>query len=91
MAKSFDNLINTRPNQVYKDWAMFLTSLSPNEFVLLAVTIGISISQDLSIVEQNSIGNFFQSIGEIMITYNGQAVTIQTLNQSHQKDSNESS
>lgn len=82
MDKSFDNLINTRPNRVYKDWAKFLTSLSPNEFVLLGVTIGISIAQDLSIVEQNSIGNFFQMIGEILITYNGQAVTVQTLNNS---------
>ena len=82
MDKSFDNLINTRPDQVYKDWAKFLTSLSPNEFVLLGVTIGISIAQDLSIVEQNSIGNFFQMIGELLITYNGQAVTVQTLNNS---------
>lgn len=80
MEINFNNRINEKPKNVYKDWAQFLTSLTPNEFTVLATLIGITIFQNLSLPEQNSIGNFFLLIGQIGVTYNGQAYTIERLN-----------
>lgn len=50
----------------------FILKLSPFEFVSIATIIGYLISFNLTISEQNSIGNWFELVGQIILTFNAQ-------------------
>lgn len=60
-----------------KNFASFLFSLSSFDFVLCATIIGYILSYPLTIDEQNSLGNFIELIGQIMLTFNAQNQTLQ--------------
>lgn len=47
-------------------------SLPPEQFTVLATVLGFLLSHDLTIDQQNSLGNFFQAIGQTIVTYAGQ-------------------
>lgn len=53
----------------------FLT-LNAFEFSLLAVIIGFIASNKLNSLQQNSVGNFFELIGQVMLTMGAQNQTI---------------
>ena len=50
----------------------WLMQLSPLEFTTLAVFTGYIISCNLTVNEQNSIGNWFELLGQIILTFNAQ-------------------
>lgn len=55
-------------NNDYKSLADFLFSFSGNEFAILSSIVGFIISQNLKIDEANSLGNFFEAIGQFILT-----------------------
>ena len=56
----------------FSDW---LFSLNPYEFTLIATLIGFIISPSLNSNEQNSLGNFFELLGEVLLTIQAQSIT----------------
>ena len=54
-------------NNDYKSLADFLFSFTGNEFAIISSIIGFVISQNLDIDEVNSLGNFFENIGQFML------------------------
>lgn len=60
--------MNDFVNNDYKSLADFLFSFSGNEFAIIAAITGYIISQNLAIDEVNSLGNFFELIGQMMLS-----------------------
>ena len=56
-----------------KDFARWLTSLDPYEFSALSAVVGLILSKGLTVPEQNSVGNWLESVGQIILTVNAQA------------------
>ena len=54
-------------NNDYKSIADFLFSFTGNEFAITSSIVAFIISQNLSIDEVNSIGNFFEAVGQFML------------------------
>lgn len=55
-------------NNDYKSLSDFLFSFTGNEFAIFSSIIGFIISQNLTIDQVNSLGNFFEGIGQFMLT-----------------------
>ena len=71
-------------NQDFKSLSNWLFSLNPYEFTLIATIMGLIISPTLSINEQNALGNFFELLGQIILTINAQENNLQrTKNNNH--------
>lgn len=68
----FDNFIN----QDFKSFSSWLFTLNPYEFTFFATLIGFVISPSLTINEQNSLGNFFELLGQVILTINAQGTTL---------------
>lgn len=64
--------MNEQYQKDFKEFATFLIGLSPNEFTALACLIGFLLSQNLNAAGQQSAGNFFECIGQVMLTISGQ-------------------
>lgn len=71
--KGLDDFLNVD----YKSFSDFLFSFSGNEFAIVGSLIGYFLSQNLDIDEQNSLGNFFELIGQIMLTISAQNQVVQ--------------
>jgi hypothetical protein len=65
-------------NQDYKSFSKWLFSLNAYEFTLIATISGFLISPVLTIDEQNSLGNFFELLGQVILTINAQASTLES-------------
>ena len=50
--------------------------MNPYEFATISTILGLLISTGLTVPEQNSIGNWFEAIGQIILTINAQANVI---------------
>lgn len=68
-----------------KGFAAFLLSLSPNEFAALASLLGLLFSQNLDYYSQQSVGNFLECIGQVMLTTSAQGFA---LNQAFSNNNN---
>lgn len=55
----------------------YLLSLSANELSLLAVGIGFLLSMNIDANKQNSLGNFFELIGQLLLTIASQNIELQ--------------
>lgn len=66
-------------------------TLSPLEFTTLGVILGYLLSCNLTIDQQNSLGNWFELVGQIILTFNAQgsgqtmSPTIQDINNLQQQ------
>ncbi len=60
--------MNQFVNNDYKSLSDYLFSFNGNEFAILSSIIGFVISQNLTIDQVNSLGNFFESIGQFMLS-----------------------
>ncbi len=69
--EAFSNFINQDFNSL-NDW---LYSLNPYEFTLIGNSIAYLIAKTLTINEQNSLGNLFALIGQVLQTINAQSIT----------------
>lgn len=64
-------------NKDFSKFSDFLFNLNPYEFTLIAPLIGSIISKNLTIDQQNSIGNFFELLGQTILTIAAQAQIIE--------------
>lgn len=63
-------------NQDFKNLASWIYSLNGYEFTLIATLVSFLISPQLSINEQNSLGNFFEQMGQTLLTIAAQNQTV---------------
>lgn len=63
-------------NQDFKSFSDSLFSLNAYEFSLIATIIGFAISPTLTINQQNSLGNFLELLGQVILTINAQNTTL---------------
>ena len=70
--------INSFYNKYTKEdligFSKFLASLAPLEFTTLGCIIGLIITSSLNNNEQNSIGNFLELVGQVILTNQAQEV-----------------
>lgn len=55
-----------------QNYASFLYSLSGNDLALLASAVGLLLSQNINSNQINSLGNFFEGVGQIMLVIGAQ-------------------
>ena len=64
-------------NQDFDSFSNWLFSLNAYEFSLISTIIGFAISPTLTLNQQNSLGNFFELLGQVILTINAQNTTLQ--------------
>ncbi len=62
----------------YNKLADLLSSLTPFEFTTIGVIFGYFISLQVPIAELNSLGNWFELVGQILLTYSAQGTATPT-------------
>lgn len=67
-------------NKEFSKFSKFLFNLNPYEFSLIAPIIGSIIAKNLTIDQQNSLGNFFELLGQTILTIAAQKQTIEDNN-----------
>ncbi len=67
-------------NQDFLGLSSWIDTLNPYEFSLIASIIGFIIAPPLSANEQNSLGNFFELIGQVLLAIAAQNITVQGAN-----------
>lgn len=77
MDKNFNNFIN----QDFKSLSDWINTLNPYEFALVGVIAAFIIAQTLNANQQNSIGNFLEEIGQILLTISSQTITVEQAKQ----------
>ncbi len=83
---AFDNFIN----QDFKGLSEWINTLNPYEFTLVATIIGAAICPLLTTPQQNSLGNFFEQLGQTMETISAQAQTVNAYLQNKTNQNNSS-
>lgn len=63
-----------------------LTSMNPQAFTALATILGFTIANGLTINQQNSIGNFLELVGQVILTVSAQGSTLQSNDNSGLKE-----
>ncbi len=69
---SNNNFFDDLSNYDFKGFSQFLASLSPLEFSTIGSVLGILLSIPLTSSELNSLGNFLELVGQVMLTYQAQ-------------------
>ncbi len=82
--KAFENFIN----QDYKALSDWISNLNPYEFTFVATLIGGVIAPFLNTNQQNSLGNFFEQLGQTLETIAAQAQTVAAWQQNHNPNNN---
>ncbi len=59
----------------------YLLTLSPNELSLLGALIGFMLTINTSPYKQSSLGNFFELIGQYLLTASAQSFTLESVNE----------
>lgn len=67
--KQIEDLVN---NENIRNLSSIILKLSPFEFVTVGTIIGYLLSINLTVTEQNSLGNWFELVGQIILTFNAQ-------------------
>ena len=76
MPSNAENInIGNISNYNFSEFADWLFSLSGTDFVIIGTIAAILISSNLTLNQQNSIGNFFDLVGEAILTFNAQEIT----------------
>lgn len=68
---------NTNNNSAFnfKDLAEWLFTLSGLDFAIIGSVTGILIGSNLTVNQQNTIGNFLELVGQVLLTINAQEIT----------------
>lgn len=67
-------------NQEIKQFANFLNRLSGNELALIGMVSGYVISQGLTSDQLGALGNFFELVGQVMLTIGAQEQNLENSN-----------
>ena len=54
-----------------------LLSINQYELTILACGIGLLLAPTITVNQQNSLGNFFELIGQVLLTVNAQSINLQ--------------
>lgn len=73
--------MNNDSSDKTKSITSILTSLSPLEFTFLGSVVGYVLAFNLSPNEQNALGNWFELVGQILLTFSAQGTISLTSNQ----------
>lgn len=84
---AFNNFIN----QDYEGLSNWISTLNPYEFAFIASLAGFLIAPFLTTNQQNSVGNFFEQIGQTLLTIGSQAVVVQNPDNTNTSTGNDSS
>ncbi len=77
MKNSYDNkAFNEFMSQDFGALANWINTLNAYEFVSIATLLGMAITPALSINQQNSLGNFFEQMGQTILTISAQSQTV---------------
>ncbi len=63
-------------SQDFNSFSSWLFSLNSYEFTFIASLAGFAIAPSLTLNEQNSLGNFFELLGQVILTINAQGSTL---------------
>lgn len=72
--------MNKKDRETIKSFTKFLYSLSATELTALGAIIGIMMGQALTTNEQGTLGNFFELVGQTLLTMNTQNIFIEGIN-----------
>ncbi len=75
-------------NQDFKGLSDWFSTINPYEFTFVATIIGSVIAPLLNTPQQNSLGNFFEQLGQTLITIAGQSQVVNQRNQNNQQQNN---
>ena len=64
--------MNNEQNEKVRDFVEYILNLTPNEMGVIASAVGVLLSQPLTAMQQNSIGNFFELVGQVMLAISAQ-------------------
>ena len=56
----------------YNNFIKYISSLNPNEFAAVACIFGFLLSTPLDAYTQQSVGNFLECVGQVMLTISSQ-------------------
>ena len=56
----------------YNKFVQYISSLNAEEFTLAACIFGFLLSKPLNAATQQSVGNFFECVGQVMLTISSQ-------------------
>ena len=83
MSNNLNNDINMNKNTCMNSC---LLSLPSKQFAVLATVSGLLLQDNLSIDQQNALGNFFLSVGQTMLTAAAQEQALQSCNSQDDTD-----
>lgn len=72
----FSDQFENFANQDFDSFSKWLFSLNAYEFTLIATILGFLIAPTLTYNQQNSLGNFFELLGQVILTINAQNITL---------------
>lgn len=78
-----NNYFNNFTNQDFSNLSNWLNTLNPYEFSLIGVIAAYLIAPTLNPNQQNSIGNFLEEVGQILLTISAQEINIQQAKQNN--------
>lgn len=64
-------------DQDFNQFSNWLFSLNAYEFTLIPTIIGFILGPTLTTNQQNSLGNFFDMLGQVLMTMNAQNITLE--------------
>lgn len=71
--------MDNETSQWIQDFVTYLLNLTPNEMGIFASALGVILSQPLNPAQQNTFGNFFELIGQVMLAIAAQGQYINSL------------
>lgn len=63
---------NMNENENFNIFVKYISSLNPQEFTAVACIFGFLLSAPLDATTQQSLGNFFECLGQVMLTISSQ-------------------
>ena len=79
-----NNAYNNFTNQNFNELSNWLNTLNPYEFALYGALAGFLIAPTLNPNQLNSVGNWLEEIGQILLTIAAQSITVQQANSNNQ-------
>lgn len=64
--------MNNEQNEKIRDFIEYILNLTPNEMGIITSALGIILSQNLSAMQQNVVGNFFELVGQVILMISAQ-------------------
>lgn len=74
---------NNFTNQNFSELSNWLNNLNPYEFAVTGIIAALLIAPALTANQQNSIGNFLEEVGQVLLVIAAQEITVQQASQNN--------